>query len=510
VLQYKVEQELFLFRSEIVSAGAYVAHWTFSCSGRYVPLLQMRHPSPPQIHRQELKSNDRGRPKGREGWLGGARHLFWSWWVWITAAVILQVLHHGGWSVACACIGFFSYLITPQEHVPVYGLEPSLRVRSHDFLANVIGSCGVDIVKNNKITVMNNGDEFYPAMLSAISNAKKTITMEAFVYWKGQIGMCFAKALAERRRSGVVVKLLLDAVGSASIGKEILTILKDSGCDVVWYNPLRFRTIGRFNNRTHRKSLMIDGRLAFTGGAGIADHWTGHAQDPQHWRDIQISVEGPGAFGLQTGFVQNWLATTGELITGEGFFPCPEVVGPTSIQTILSTPEAGSSAVRIMYYLSIVSARETIHIANPYFIPDNSAIEILVEARQRGVNVKIMVAGIHNDMRVSRYSSIHLYGKLLEAGVEIYEYNRTMMHQKTMVVDGIWSTVGTTNFDNRSFALNEESNICIYDQRLAEYLDAIFAEDLKSCQRVTLDCWRNRGWKSRLLGAVCVFLKEQT
>ena len=353
------------------------------------------------------------------------------------AAVVLQLLHHGGWSVGCASVGFFFYLITPQEHVPVYGLEPSLWVQSQEFLTNVIGNTGVDIVKNNnKITVMNNGDEFYPAMLSAISKAKETITMEAFVYWKGQIGMCFAKALAERRRAGVEVKLLLDAVGSASIGKEILSILKNSGCDVAWYNPLRFRTIGRFNNRTHRKSLMIDGRIAFTGGAGIADHWTGHAQDPQHWRDIQISVEGPGAFGLQTGFVQTWLATTGELIAGEGYFPCPEAGGRTSIQTILSTPEAGSSAVRIMYYLSIVSARDTIRIANPYFIPDNSAIEILVEARQRGVDVKIMVAGIYNDVRVSRYSSIHLYGKLLEAGIEIYEYNRTMMHQKTMVVDG--------------------------------------------------------------------------
>jgi cardiolipin synthase len=444
------------------------------------------------------------------GWLGNARHLFWSWWVWIAVAVILQFLNHSGWSVACACIGFIFYLITPQEHVPVYGLEPSLRVQSREFLTNIVGNTGVEIVKNNTITVMNNGDEFYPAMLDAISNAERTITMEAYVYWKGQIGMCFAKALAERRRAGVEVKLLLDAVGSASIGREILGILKDSGCDVVWYNPLRFRTIGRFNNRTHRKSLMIDGRIAFTGGAGIADQWTGHAQDPQHWRDIQISVEGPGAFGLQTGFVQNWLATTGELITGPGYFPCPEPAGTTSIQTILSTPESGSSGVRIMYYLSIVSAKESIHIANPYFVPDDSAVEILVEASQRGVDVKIMVAGIYNDVRLSRYSGIHLYGKLLEAGVEIYEYNRTMMHQKTMVVDGVWSTVGTTNFDNRSFALNEESNICVYDRSLAEKLDAIFAGDLKECQRVTLEGWRNRGWKSRLLGAVCVFLKEQT
>jgi cardiolipin synthase len=316
--------------------------------------------------------------------------------------------------------------------------------------------------------------------------------------------------LAERRRAGIKVKLLLDAVGSRSIGNEILSILKDSGCDVVWYNPLRLRTISRFNNRTHRKSLMVDGRIAFTGGAGIADHWTGNAQDSKHWRDIQISVEGPGASGLQTAFAENWLDTTGELITGDAYFPSYEAAGTIAVQTILSTPQSGSSAVRVMYYLSIVSARKTIYIANPYFIPDDSAVEILTEARQRGVDVKIMVAGIHNDMRISRYSSIHLYGRLLKAGVEIYEYNRTMMHQKTMVVDGVWSTVGTTNFDNRSFALNEESNLCVYDQKLGGELEAIFFEDLKSCDRVTLEKWVHRSLKIRVLGALCVFIKAQT
>src|SRR6185369_16893657 len=331
---------------------------------------------------------------------------------------------------------------------------------------------------------------------------------EAYIYWKGEIGMRFANALAERRRAGVEVKLLLDAVGSSTIGKEILKVLKDNHCDVVWYNPLRLRTLGHYNNRTHRKSLMVDGRIAFTGGAGIADHWTGNAQDPQHWRDIQISVEGPAAFGLQTGFAQNWLDTTGELIAGEGYFPVCDEAGPTGVQTILSTPESGSSAVRTMYYLSIVSARERIFIANPYFIPDDAAVEILVEAKQRGVDLKIMVAGIYNDMRLSRYSSIHLYGKLLKAGIEIYEYNRTMMHQKTMVVDSVWSTVGTANFDNRSFALNEESNVCVHDRAFAEELERIFADDLKYCVRVSLDRWCRRGLRTRLFGATCLFLKE--
>jgi len=254
----------------------------------------------------------------------------------------------------------------------------------------------------------------------------------------------------------------------------------------------------------------VDGRVAFTGGAGIADHWTGRAQDKDHWHDIQISIEGPGAFGLQTGFAQNWLDTTGELVSGAGYFPPTDKVGTIAAQTVLSTPESGSSAVRVLYYLSIVAARQKIYIANPYFIPDDSATEILIDAKRRGVDVKIMVTGIHNDMRISRYSSIHLYGKLLEAGIEIYEYNHTMLHQKTMVVDGIWCTVGTTNFDNRSFALNEESNVSLYDRRLAEKLEEIFIRDLEKCDQVTLEAWRRRGLKTRLFGMVCVLLKEQT
>jgi len=470
----------------------------------------MRHPSPPKIFQERLARHRQGRGKGAAGWLGRARNLFWSWWIWIAAAVALETLDHQGWAVGLACVGFFFYLVSPREHIPVYGLESSVAVNSPEFLANVAGACGVPVVPGNKLSVLNNGDEFYPAMLQAISSARKTVTMEAYIYWKGEIGLRFANALAAKRRAGVEVKLLLDAMGSSTIGKEILQVLKDSGCDVVWFNPLRLRTLGRYNNRTHRKSLIVDGRIAFTGGAGIADHWKGNATDPQHWRDIQVSFEGPAALGLQTGFAQNWLNTTGELIAGDGYFPRCNEAGNLAVQTILSTPNSGSSAIRIMYYLSIVSAREKIFIANPYFIPDDSAVEILIEAKKRGVDVKIMVAGIYNDMRVSRYSSIHLYGKLLKAGIEIYEYNRTMLHQKTMVVDGVWSTIGTTNFDNRSFALNEESNISVHNQALAKQLEDIFFKDLPACEQVTLASWSRRGWKTRVLGAVCVFIKQQT
>src|SRR5262245_5524482 len=340
--------------------------------------------------------------KGRPGWLGFLRKLFWSWWIWVAAATVVQVAGHRNFAAAFAGAAFLFYLLAPRERIPVCGLETKFPLRSHEFLTTMVGATGVPFVHNNKVTILKDGDEFFPAMLDAIANARKTITMEMYIFWAGDVGRRFAQALAERRRAGVEVKLLLDAFGSATIGREILSILKDSGCEVAWYNRIWLKTIGHFNHRTHRKSLIVDGRVAFTGGAGIADQWTGTGQDPQHWHDIQVRVEGPGAIGLQAGFAQNWMETTLELLTGADYFPPPDSAGTISTQTILSSPENASSPVRIMYYLSIMSARKAIYIANPYFIPDDSVVQILVDARHRGVDVKIMVAGIHNDMVISR------------------------------------------------------------------------------------------------------------
>jgi cardiolipin synthase len=232
-------------------------------------------------------------------------------------------------------------------------------------------------------------------------------------------------------------------------------------------------------------------------------------QDPKHWRDLEIRIEGPGAMPLQTGFAQNWMHTTGELVSGPAFFPPLKQRGHVAVQTVLSSPEGGSSAVRILHYLAIVCAQEKLYIANAYFIPDNAAVDIILDARKRGVDVKIMVPGEHNDMWVARHGSIHLYGRLLEAGVEIYEYQPTMLHQKMMVVDGFWVTVDTTNFDNRSFALNEESNVCLHDAGLAEQLERTFVEDLRRCRRVDLEAWKKRGLKMKVTGFVASLLKEQ-
>jgi cardiolipin synthase len=371
------------------------------------------------------------------------------------------------------------------------------------------GAAGIPFAGGNSMALLNNGDRFYPAMLEAIDRAERSITVEAYIYWAGRIGMTFARALAGAAQRGVRVKILLDAVGSASVGREILQILEHGGCHLAWYNPFRFAHLRRINNRTHRKSLVIDGRIGFTGGAGIADHWTGDAQDDKHWRDLQIRLEGPAVRPLQTGFAQNWLEATGELVTGPDFYPAARPAGSLSVQTVMSSPETGASTIRVMYFLGISSARRSIDIANPYFVPDHVSIDLFRDAVKRGVRVRVMVAGIRNDTWITRLNSVRLYGALLDAGVELLEYNRTMMHHKIMIVDGLWSTVGTANFDNRSFSHNEESNVCVCDAAFARELGDTFERDARLCQRVSKDGWQRRGIGARTLEALASFVQDQ-
>jgi len=402
-----------------------------------------------------------------------------------------------------------SYLIAPAAAPPRFGLDQEFSIESPEFVGTVAGASGSPFLEGNRLELLNNGDAFYPAMLSAIKRAERSITIEAYIYWAGEIGGVFAEALAERAKAGCPVKILLDAIGSASIGPEILDMLEAGRCQVAWYNPIRWYTLGRFNNRTHRKSLIVDGQVAFTGGAGIADHWRGNATGPDEWRDMQIRLEGPAVVPLQTGFAHNWQQTTGELISGDAYYPTIGTHGPLAVQTLLSSPETGASSVRTMYYLSIVCARESIYIANPYFVPDPVAIETLIEAKRRGVDVRIMVSGIRTDNWLARHNSVRLFGRLLTAGIEIQEFNRTMLHHKTMVVDRRWVTLGTANFDNRSFAHNEESNVCVLDKSLAEELHEVFLDDLSGCERVTVGQWRRRGVWTRAQEFVAAFLQEQ-
>ena len=314
------------------------------------------------------------------------RQIVFAWWVWGIAAVFALVYDNWAWAIGTGLMAAFAFLAWPREVPPRVGLEHEFSVDDDEFLTTIAGSTGIPFFEGNTVEILNNGDQFYPAMLDAIAHARSSVTIEAYIYWAGDIGKRFALALAARAKAGVGVKILLDAVGSSTIGDEILEILEKGGCQLAWYNPARLYSIGRLNHRTHRKSLIVDGRVAFTGGAGIADHWMGDAQDSQHWRDIQIRMEGPAVMPLQSGFAQNWLEATEEVVTGFEFYPAVEApVGRLAVQTILSSPESGASTARTFYYLSIAAARRTIDIANPYFVPDQGAIDLLVAARKRGV-----------------------------------------------------------------------------------------------------------------------------
>jgi len=449
------------------------------------------------------------RPKGLTTAWTRVRRLLWSWWPW--AAYCVYLINQSDWWAAFG-VGLWAgvcSLSTPVEFPPQYGLDHDLEVGSQEFLDTIAGAASVPFIPGNKFELLNNGDAFYPAMLKAVREAERSITIEAYIYWAGEIGMTFARALAERASQGVKVKIMLDAVGSASVGDEIIKVLKEGGAHVAWYNPIRWNKLRTLNNRTHRKSLIIDGSIGFTGGAGIADQWTGNAQDEKHWRDLQVRIEGPAVRPLQSGFAQNWLECTGEIVIGPDFYPEPEAAGKIAIQTIMSSPQTGASAVHIMYLLAISSARHSIEIANPYFVPDHLAIDLFRDAVKRGVSVRIMVAGTPNDTVMARLNSLRLYGAILEAGVELLEYDRTMMHHKTMVVDGLWATVGTTNFDNRSFAHNEENNVCVCDAKIARELNDMFVKDAASCQRVDLKKWRRRPFPGRVAEALASFVQDQ-
>lgn len=452
----------------------------------------------------------RTRPaKGRVPLGAWLRRAFWAWWPWAVLSVVLVVQDALAWATGTTAIAALAWLATPRSTPPRFGLEHRFAVGTEEFVTSIAGLTGAPFVGGNTFEVLHNGDAFYPRMLEDIRRAECSITIEAYIYWAGEVGSQFAAALAERARAGVRVTILLDAVGSADIGDEILQTLRDGGCQVEWYNPLRWRTIPVINNRTHRKSLIIDGAVAYTGGAGIADHWRGDARGPEEWRDIQVRFAGPQVTGLQTGFAHNWQRATCEVITGGAYFPPPEPAGAYALQVILSSPETGGSSVQTMYYLAIACAQRSIIVANPYFVPDEVALELLVDAARRGVRVSIMVSGRRNDNWLARRNSVRLYGHLLDAGIEILEYNRSMLHHKVMVVDSCWMTIGTANFDSRSFAHNEESNLTLLDATEARAFEVRFDADRAACAVVSAASWSRRGLGWRAQEAVASVFQEQ-
>lgn len=382
-------------------------------------------------------------------------------------------------------------------------------VQDPQFLRSMSQLLGPPLVPGNQVKELINGDEIFPPMLDAIRGAKKTITFETFIYWSGDIGREFADALAERARAGVKVHVLLDWVGSVKMDEQLLEEMKDAGVEILKYHPLRWYHLSRMNNRTHRKLLVVDGKVGFTGGVGIADNWLGNAQDADHWRDSHFRIEGPAVAQMQAAFMDNWIETSGAVLHGEEYFPQFEPVGEHYAQMFKSSSTESSESVRLMYLLSIAAARKSIYIANAYFVPDDLSVETLVRALKRGVKVKILLPGTQIDTESVRRASRARWGKLLEAGAEIYEYRPTMYHCKVMIVDDVWVSVGSTNFDSRSFRLNDEANLNIYDHGFAARQIDIFEDDLKKSTRITYDAWRKRPLGEKIIENLAALLRSQ-
>jgi cardiolipin synthase len=365
------------------------------------------------------------------------------------------------------------------------------------------------ILGGNNVTPLINGDRIFPAMLEAIRGARRTITFETFIYWSGDVGRAFADAFAERAKAGVKVHVLLDWLGSKKMDAELLARMERAGVEVARYHPLRWYNVWQLNHRTHRKLLIVDGTVGFTGGVGIADEWTGDAEDPDHWRDTHFKLEGPAVAQLQAAFMDNWLKTHSRVLHEEEYFPALREAGSCRAQVFSSSPAEGSESVRLMYLLSIACARRTVRIGSAYFVPDDLSVQMLAAACRRGVRVQVIVPGKFIDTHVTRRAGRARWGPLLEAGVEIHEYEPTMFHTKVMIVDEQWTSVGSTNFDNRSFRLNDEANLNILDPGFAAEQVKVFDRDLTRARRITLEAWRNRPWTEKLKEHSAALLRSQ-
>jgi cardiolipin synthase A/B len=347
---------------------------------------------------------------------------------------------------------------------------------------------------DTQVDVLTNGDTFYEAELQAIAGARSHICIEAYIFQKGDVGTRFIRALAERARAGVEVRMVLDAIGSFNTWPATFRELTRAGGQVRWYMPLRWYNLHRLNNRTHREIMVVDGIVGFIGGAGIADYWyKNRGRKKRRWRDTMFRVRGRAVASLQSMFAENWLESSGELLAGAKYYPPCKTEGGTAAMVIDSTPSEGrATRARVVFQTLIASACRSIHITTPYFLPDLSARQELIQAMRRGVELKIIVPGKHNDHLLTRRSSRRLYGELLQHGAQIYEYAPSMIHTKSLVVDGVWTVVGSTNFDSRSFGINDEVNLAALDDTLAARVEEDFQCDLADSRRITYADWRRR------------------
>jgi len=378
-----------------------------------------------------------------------------------------------------------------------------------EFRRSLSALLGPQLVEGNKVETLLNGEQIFPSMLAAIRAAKSTITFETYIYWSGSIGREFVDALEERARAGVRVHVLLDWVGSLKMEQALVDEMKQAGVQVERFHEPHWSQWNKLNNRTHRKLLVVDGRIGYTGGVGIADHWRGQARNPQEWRDSHFRIEGPVVAQMQSVFLDNWMKVTGDVLHGEPYFPALQPAGDLAAQMFSSSPSGGSESMQLMYLLAITAAKRSIDLANSYFVPDEMTIQTLVDAARRGVKVRVIVPSGHIDSEVVRKASRGSWGPMLQAGIEIAEFQPTMFHVKGLVVDGMFSSVGSTNFDNRSFRLNDEANLNVLNRDFGAIQRRIFDQDWALARRITLAEWQARPWTERLLERLAKLLDSQ-
>lgn len=370
-------------------------------------------------------------------------------------------------------------------------LPHHLASSDHQLKTSMGALFGSNYIAGNKVDALVNGIQIFPAMLRAIREARQTISFETYIYWRGAIAEEFADALSAKARDGVSVKVLLDWVGSLPMDEGLVKRMQAAGVEVVRFRPVTWYTIDRVNNRTHRKLLVIDGRIGFTGGVGIADEWNGDARSPNEWRDNHYRVEGPAVAEFQAAFAEHWIEATGELLLGDRFFPDIDPVGESDAQVVVSSTHQ-RNVMHLMLMTALAAAQKNIRIATPYFVPDEVTRRQLLEARRRGVDIQIIVPGEQIDARIVKKASRHLWGDLLQAGIKISEYQPTFFHCKLIIVDDIWTSVGSTNIDDRALRLNDEANINLFDRDFARAQTALFDKDAAASKPYSFSDWQRR------------------
>jgi cardiolipin synthase len=400
----------------------------------------------------------------------------------------------------------FVFLFTPGIN---YHLARRTSVHADDFLYTLQSTCQAALHHGNRVTIFTNGPEFYPAMLDAIRSATRSINMECYIFQPGRVADQFIEALSDRARLGVNVTLVVDAIGSLSLWGRPLRSLREAGCRVESYQQIEWHRLARLNNRTHREMLVVDGRTAFIGGAGVADWWAHDSAKGRRWRDTMAQLEGPIVAALQGVAAENWLECCGEIMTGPDYFPSLEPAGDTTAFVIKSSPADRATASRVAFQLLMEGADHHVRISTPYFLPDRALRRALVNLAKRGVAVDVIVPGLHTDQRWVRLASRRMWGQLLDAGVRIHEYRAGMTHNKVLVVDELWVVLGTTNIDNRSFEHNDELNVALRDPEVAARLLKDYRQDLLDSEEITSERWRRRPMWEKVVGPFVWILERQ-